>query len=294
MPCYFPIRAFRCTNGDVVFNELRRYDISSRLDLPCGQCIGCRLERSRQWAVRIVHESRMHSSSCFVTLSYSPENLPPGASLRYRDVQLFLKRLRKHFRCRFFVCGEYGDCGHRPHYHACLFGVNFADKKYLAKSDAGSVLYRSALLEKLWPLGFSSIGELNFESAAYAARYCVKKVTGPNAESHYRVVDVASGEFIDRVPEFAKMSLKPGIGAEWYARFSADVYPRDMVLSRSVPSKPPRFYDKVLKRCAPDVFDEVVFARALRARDFTSDNTDERLAVKAVVAKSRLAFYSKG
>src|SRR3954449_8205389 len=118
MPCYCPQSAYRTSSGGVTF--CRSGSLSGeKFSLPCGQCIGCRLERSRQWAMRCVHENKMHPRSSFVTLTYDDKNIPPAGSLSKRDFQLFMKRLRKSQSnpLRFFACGEYGETTHRPHYH---------------------------------------------------------------------------------------------------------------------------------------------------------------------------------
>lgn len=156
----------------------------------CGQCLPCRVNRRRLWSWRMFLESLVHQESCFVTLTYRPEAMPDGGSLQPIHLQKFLKLLRHYVaprKLRFFACGEYGDLTWRPHYHAALFGVGPA--------DAGSV-------EKSWPHGFVQVGDLNQKSAQYIAGYVVKKLTyreHPNWSSLY--------------PEFARMSLKPGIGA---------------------------------------------------------------------------------
>jgi hypothetical protein len=133
MPCYFPITAWRSKDGKneagkwpVVFKPTAGY-LDKELKLPCGRCIGCRLERSRQWAVRCVHEASLHEKNCFITLTYSPENLPKDGSLDVSHFQKFMKRFRKRFGpgIRFFHCGEYGESLSRPHYHACIFGFDF-------------------------------------------------------------------------------------------------------------------------------------------------------------------------
>lgn len=221
-----------------------------RFDLPCGRCVGCRLERSRQWATRIMFESQFHSKSCFLTLTYSDENLPYPPSLNYRDFQLFLKRYRKEVgSLRFFVCGEYGDLTARPHFHACIFGHDFDDKVIFDVRPSGHSLYRSPLLERLWPLGISSIGSLTFESAAYVARYVLKKVTGDAAEDHYSRIDVDTGEVFHVEPEFARMSLKPGIGSSWFEKYNSQVYgENDFVIVNGHTCKPPRYFDKLLRR----------------------------------------------
>ena len=147
MTCYHPLRAFRTPEG-VVFNELARHDIVGRIELPCGQCIGCRMRRASDWELRCMHEASLHKENCFITLTYGRGNLPPNSSLEHRDFQLFMKRLRKlRGRCRFYMCGEYGPLNQRPHYHACLFGVDFrSDRVPQGKSGSGAIFYDSAQL----------------------------------------------------------------------------------------------------------------------------------------------------
>lgn len=180
MPCYRPIKGFKGVSGGISWTPRTSYrDVP--MEVPCGQCIGCRLERSRQWAVRIMHECSLYESNLFLTLTYSDEHLPHRGVLVKRHFQLFMKRLRKHFAnrlIRFYHCGEYGSLTQRPHYHAILFNVDFPDRVLHSKNGRGESLYESATLAKLWPYGQATYGEVTFESAAYCARYCVKKVTG--------------------------------------------------------------------------------------------------------------------
>lgn len=190
MPCFKPLEAYRprdTRSKKLIFSyNPKTCDSITPIMLPCGQCVGCRLERSRQWALRCVHESKMHKDNCFITLTYATEHLPPDSSLHYPDFQKFMKRLRKKYGegIRFYMCGEYGENFGRPHFHACLFGHNFTDLK-LWKETNGQKLYRSKELEQLWPFGHSSVGSVTFESAAYVARYIMKKITGEAAEQHY-------------------------------------------------------------------------------------------------------------
>lgn len=287
MPCFHPLRAFRTASGDVVFQELARYDVVAQLSLPCGQCIGCRLERSRKWAMRCMHEASLYDANCFLTLTYSPDNLPHRGQLVYSDFQKFMKRLRKDcgFPVRFYMCGEYGSENGRPHFHALLFGLDFADKRHFKRLPSGDSLFVSDTLNRLWPFGFASIGNVTFESAAYVARYCVQKVTGWNARFAYSRLD-ADGVY-QLVPEFNKMSLKPGIGARWLEKFSTDVFPRDYVVVNGVKSAVPKYYDKLLDRSNPDLLEEIKERRVADAKLRFEDNTDERLGVKEVVAKAR-------
>lgn len=288
MPCYHPLRAFKCANGAVVFHESSRFDVVSQLSLPCGQCIGCRLEKSRQWAMRCMHEASLWERNCFVTLTYDNDHLPLRGNLEYPAFQKFMKRLRKAADAegvRFYMCGEYGSENWRPHYHACLFNFDFQDKSYWSTAPGGEKLYRSALLEKLWPFGQSLIGSVTFESAAYVARYCVQKVTGHNAKLHYARED-SDGPY-SLVPEFNHMSLKPGIGAPWLARWKTDVYPQDYVIVRGMKMKPPKYYDKLFDKESPDEFEYMKFLREQNGRSRYADNTPERLLAKEVVAHAQ-------
>ena len=261
-------------------------------DRRSGRCVGCRLERSRQWAVRCMHEASLYDFNSFVTLTYDNEHLPEYNSLDYKHFQDFMKRLRKRFSgttIRFYMCGEYGDESLRPHYHACLFNCFFPDRRRRPGSNSGAILYTSEILSKLWPFGLSSIGDVTFESAAYVARYVLKKVTGDDADSHYRSIDPLTGEVSVRVPEFAHMSLKPGIGAGWFDKFGSDVFPHDFVVSRGTEAKPPRFYDKLLHLRDPSMLEDVKYSRYTRAMLRQDDNSDERLAVRETVALAKLS-----
>jgi hypothetical protein len=289
MACFSPLKAYQLEDGEIVFVERGR--ILRPLFLPCGQCIGCRLERSRQWAVRCLHESQMHEFSSFITLTYNQEYT--GVGLCYRDFQLFMKRLRRAVGpVRFYMCGEYGEEFLRPHFHACLFGVFFHDRVFYRSLDSGSDLYRSALLESLWTYGFSSVGDVTFESAAYVARYITKKITGPAASDHYARVD-ADGVVTDVVPEFTRMSLKPGIGSTWFEKYGSEVFPRDFVVVRGVKCKPPRYYDNIVKEVDPKLFAEVEVDRQAKSLAAEPDSTFERLRVRELVARGRLIFKKR-
>jgi hypothetical protein len=292
MACFKPLKAYQCFDKSIVFTEARKHDIVRSLELPCGQCVGCRLERSRQWAIRCMHEASLYKDNCFITLTYDEEHLPEDYSLHYDDFQRFMKRLRKRFQgktIRFYMAGEYGENFGRPHFHACIFNLDFEDKYLWQKTESGSKIYRSKTLEELWPFGYSSIGEVNFQSAAYVARYIMKKVTGDMAEQHYEEVNFTTGEIIQRKPEFNKMSLKPGIGYKWYQKFKDDVYPHDYVIVNGKKCKPPKFYDKKYADDYPYEFDQLQWDREKSAKAQVFDNTPERLLVKEEVLKAKLS-----
>jgi len=296
MPCYKPMPAVRMTDGLVKFVSRNKRGVDGSLELPCGQCIGCRLERSRQWAMRCLHESSLYENNAFITLTYDDANLPEGGSLNYDDFQKFMKRLRKRTKSkiRFYVGGEYGSENMRPHYHACLFGYDFLDKVFYKNTASGEKIYTSKLLESLWPYGLSSVGNVTFESAAYIARYCIQKVTGDLAQDHYRVI-TDDGVIVDRVPEFNHMSLKPGIGKPWLDKFSTDVYPRDYVVVNGVKTKPPKYYDVLFEREDSGTFSELIAQRELDGylQTLKGENSTNRLRVREQVQAARLSMLKR-
>lgn len=299
MACYKPLTAWYSKEINpsgkrgITFNPRQAEQPDDELELPCGQCIGCRLERSRQWAIRCIHEAQLHEDNCFITLTFNPESLAAREnpwSLDKTEFQKFMKRLRKHFnpkKVRFFHCGEYGEKYGRPHYHAILFGVDFADKQ-LHRVINGHRLYVSETLEKLWPYGYSSIGNVTFESAAYVARYILKKVNGEQAEEHYTVIDPETGELLPIEPEYTTMSRRPGIAAEWFEKYHTDVYPSDYITVRGVKMRPPKFYDKLNATTRPYEMEDIKNERIEKARQYNENNTPERLAVREQVQKHKL------
>ena len=263
MTCRTPLRQYHAESG-WSFNPAKPHTESR--DIDCGVCIDCRIRKSRDWAIRAYHEQAMHKRSCFVTLTYA-EN---PVTLRRLDVQLFFKSLRNAgFKFSYFGCGEYGDKTLRPHYHIILFGIDFAADRYpWRKTEKGFIQYRSATLEKHWPHGNAEIGEATEQSAAYVARYTLKKINGDFAneadiETGLRPYDRILPD--ERVMEVAKemlfVSLRPAIGLRWFLKYGAEVYPADTVVMNGKEYKPPKYYDTLLKKYRPDIWEEVINAR---------------------------------
>lgn len=269
-------------------------------NIPCGQCVGCRMTKADEWATRLWHENQTHDASTFVTLTFSDEHLPADGSIRVRDIQLFIKRLRKHLghgRVRYFACGEYGDDNLRPHYHAILYGFDFEDRYPWRKSQSGHVCYRSPTLERLWPFGHCEIGTVTRESLGYVARYVLKKVTGQPAADHYKRVNQVTGEIHQVQPEFITMSTRPGIGAAWYTRFKGDAFPSDFVIVDGEKKPIPRYYDKKLKAefegqsvvgSSASHPVRILYERRQRAFKHKADQTPERLAVREELQQLRV------
>ena len=255
MPCYKPMRGYRATNGGWCKRLAFAASPPEVLNVPCGQCVGCRLERSRQWAVRIMHESQSWDQNAFLTLTY--ENLDHGPSLEPKHFTDFMKRLRKKHTgqtIRYYQCGEYGETTRRPHHHAAMFNYWPDDAKIL-KMSGEHTLYESAQLSEVWGHGHVNFGTLTFESAAYVARYITKKITGEKARDHYTIEH--DGEYHLVKPEYSTMSRRPGIGGEWFKKYGQDTYEKDQVIMRGKAMRPPRAYDKKMEEHETELFEAI-------------------------------------
>jgi len=290
MACFWPSKCYIGPEKEegkknIVWKRNQSYK-GEEIYLPCGQCIGCRLERSRQWAVRCLHEASLYENNCFVTLTYNDGCLPINNSLDVSEWQEFFKRLRKKYGSgiRYFHCGEYGEKLSRPHYHGIIFNHDFEDK-VLFKEENGNKLYISESLNGLWKKGFTTVGEVNFKTAGYVARYALKKVNGDMAESHYHGLK----------PEYVTMSRgckklnTGGIGKGWFDKFKSEVYPWDEVVVNGVPTRPPRFYDNLLDKENQEMLDLVKMERELRMKEVGREENDSfRLPVKEKCCEDRI------
>lgn len=235
-----------------------------------------------------MHEAQMWPDNCFITLTYADEHLPEDKSLNVRHFQLFMKKLRKQYSprtIRLFHCGEYSDPpANRPHYHALLFNFDFVDKKLHTLNRDGHRLYTSPTLERLWPFGYSIIGSVSFQSAAYVARYCVKKVTGTAAAAHYA----------GRKPDYATMSRRPGIGSTWYEKYKTEVYPSDFVVRNGAKMRPPKAYDRYLELEDAKLLEQIKITRIRNAKRHSDDLTVDRRASREIVQEARAKMLKRG
>lgn len=224
------------------------------IKVPCGKCIGCKLDYSRSWALRSMHEAQLYDNytNCsFVTLTFNDEMMNRREnphSLNKKAFRTWIKRLRKAIKCdygkeiRLMACGEYGSKHKRPHYHIIIYGFNFPDKriwKYTRIRGQDIIYYRSPFLEKIWTpahsfesYGFSVIGEVNFESSAYVARYCTKKLFGKQAIIYN-----------DIEHEFLTTSRMPGIGYFWLKKYFSEIFNRGFCYNHKGYKVPiPKYY----------------------------------------------------
>lgn len=234
----------------------------------------------------------MHGASCMLNLTYDDNHLPEHGQLWKDDLQRFFKRLRKQFKFRYVASGEYGEKTRRPHFHIALFGVDFNhDRVLFGRANGGDRTYISESVSRHWTKGNHLIGTLNFESAAYIARYIMKKLKGPNV-SPIPLAQTEDGEIILPNPEFMLMSK--GIGKGWFRDyFMSDVFPTGSVITAQGSAAPvPRYYKNLLKELGHDLSLDMQFRQSARAEMDAERNMYENQPIRKIarqkVVDSRL------
>lgn len=302
MACYKPIPGYLRKGGGWTPSK-KESSFGVKMEISCGQCIGCRIMHAQGWAIRCTHEAQLYNDNCFITLTYDNDHLPPHGTLRKTDHQKFMKRLRKqhkHKTIRFFTVGEYGEANGRPHYHTLLFNHDFADKAFYT-NRRNIPVWHSAELTKLWGHGRIEIGTLTTASAGYAARYALKKVNGAALQKidtrtglkKYEAIDLSTGEIVKLTPEYLTMSTKPGIGKGWWDKYKTDVYPDGFVVLDGKKYKVPDYYTEQYKLEQPDAYLELCDSR----RDFhkcSPDGSPARLAVREQVKIAQTNRLKRG
>lgn len=290
---------------------LKQYPISDVIKLPCGCCTACRINRSAEWANRCLMELQYHDQAWFCTFTYDDLHVPmtyypdpetgeaiPAMTLRKRDSQLLLKRIRKEFaddQIRFFGCGEYGDKTHRPHYHIILFGLHLDDLipyKTQKLGDTFCTYYNSPRLQRCWKNGYVVVGNVTWESCAYTARYVMKKQYGKAAEFY---------ELHNIEPEFNHMSRKPGLGYQYFLDHPDCFKYEEINVSTPTGGKnfrPPKYFEKKYQEEKPDEYAKMKQRRLQQAlkrqadmlsqTSLTSEELDEMSARRADNIKRKL------
>ena len=295
MPCFSPLKGYRSRTPSgsgrfpIVFNPKHGF-IDQVVEVACGNCIGCRLERARQAGVRISDHALMHDRNSYLTLTYDDESVPADGSLCHADVQSFMKRLRSRIKPKvsYVVAGEYGDDEWRPHYHMALFNYCPTDLVYW-KDSKGFPLYRSPFLEEVWRNGFVFVGDLNFDTGCYIGGYVLKKINGDLADEHYKRFDPETGEIYWLKPEYIVWSN--GIGRSCFERFGSDVFPADRCVVKGKPQKPPKYYDRLYEADNPEDMKRIKEERSARALKHKQDSTPRRLRDREEVSKARAKLF---
>ncbi len=317
MACYHPLYAMVTGLTDKGKKAIRIYsaielpnfkrahpEIKEWLTIPCGKCIGCRLDYSREWATRCMLEAKQYEHNQFITLTYDNDNLITNtgtdsvtgevteyATLVPDDLAKFIKDLRRYFEyhynhtgIRFYACGEYGEKYQRPHYHLILFNLPLPDKVPFFKNANGDQIYTSDIIQSIWDRGLTSIGEVTWNSAAYTARYVMKKVKGPTAKEWYSARNI--------LPEFVRMSRKPGIAFGYYEENKYRIYENDEIIltnkkGKGEVVKPSKYFDRLFDLDSPEAMQAIKKKRqemAINAMDCqlanTSLNKEEYLKLK--------------
>lgn len=234
------------------------------------------------WAFRALAEASLYPSNWFLTLTYSPEHLPPHGALQHRDWQLFAKRVRRSLGSfRYLMCGEYGPQTLRPHYHALLFGLDLPDAERTGMRRGHSV-FRSKRLEQAWGLGLLELGSVSPMSARYCAGYVLKDTRQPS-----RVIE-ETGEVVSLPAPYGRMSLKPGLGDAWIRRYYPEVFAHGACYSADKRFRIPDRFKHILDGIDPVAY-ESLQAESIEQASRSPDNTRERLAVRESLALSSLA-----
>lgn len=304
MPCYHPRTAWRSrevnANGKrpLVFSRAKGQP-GSQLEIPCKNCIGCRLDNARSWAIRLTHERPYHELACFLTLTYNDHFLPKDGSLDKTHMQLFFKRLRwyHHYnnpdapKIKYFMCGEYGGNTFRPHYHAIVFGLDFADKRKHNKGKRGDQIYTSEKLNELWGMGYCWIGSVTTKSAGYVARYSLKKVNGESALAHYQRVNTETGEVFPIIKEY--LAASQGLGLAHFEEYHQQMYLRDSVIVDGKEAPIPKYYDRKLESLNQQWLEDIKEKRKQKALLRKDDNTPQRLAVKKEIKQAQVNLLKR-
>lgn len=295
MACTNPISAYSriCPATGLKSVDTRKLPgRENNLLLPCNKCLSCKLRKAKEWALRCWHESQMHDENSFVTLTYADQHLPAYHDLDHRDFQLFMKRFRKHNKnVKFYMCGEYGDETHRPHFHVLLFGYYPPDAVY-HRTENGFRYYKSQELDSYWKLGFTDTSNVSYKNAGYIARYTLKKQLPKEAiQERYTYLDTDE-KLQTRKLEYVRMStgreFGTGIGGAWFKKYAAQTCLNDYVLDPDRHKCPvPRYYLSILKEDSENYFDFLAAKRLAKAKA-DPNNDPSFLPGKAICAKAKL------
>lgn len=269
MACYHPIPAYQAAKGEPV--KLWPPVGTATVNLPCGTCLGCRVDRALDWARRAEHEAKFHQHNSFLTLTYDDKHLPQNGHLQPQHLTKFLKRLRKravdqlhkqgqtptidslHARIRYLAAGEYGEKNGRPHYHLILFNCHFNDGKAVGKQ-----LEESPTVTALWPYGKHKLGTVTGASANYVAQYSLKKIG-------YTPIEIDDDGVIKPAP-FIRVSLKPPLGTKWIEKNKTDLQHGYLVTQDGRKGRIPRSYKQQLAKLDPRLAEQADYNASTHTR----------------------------
>lgn len=249
--------------------EILKADGVEVFDIPCRKCQECSLAYAREWALRCVLEANEYEHNYFITVTYDNDHLPERIPICNHDTgefimnaaplvpdhfSAFVKKLRTYYKrrynhdgIRFFGSGEYGGNTNRPHYHFIFFNMPIYDLKFFKRKN-GYNYYTSDSISKIWDKGYVTITEVTSRSAAYVARYEMKKLSKPPIYELPR--------------EFIRMSRRPGIGLKYFEDFYYNIYKTDEIYIEGQKYRPPKYFDRKLEeKVDSNVIDDVKLYR---------------------------------
>lgn len=237
------------------------------VQIPCGCCRECLNDISRQWSFRIMQEAQLHDDNYFITFTYDEEHIPSNMMLDTKAISNLNKKLKVYLSrkglksdFRFYGVGEYGSTTARPHYHIIYFGLPIPDLKFEMLTKDKNMVFSSKFLDSVWANGFVTIETLDIGSACYVARYCDKKK---------RLTPAQKQDLVNRgiVPEFSRMSNRPGIGANYLEtavdRFKDGIY-KDYINGKSYSY--PLYYNKKIKSLMADTPELLAYEENARVK----------------------------
>lgn len=283
---------------------------SKYIFIPCGKCIGCRIQERKNWALRIELESEKYENNYFLTLTYNDDHLyiPETwtnkrtgeiiqndgtwtGTLIKKDLQQFIKSLRTYFKrefdhdgMKFYAVGEYGDKTKRPHYHIILMNCPKIDLQPIGNYNriTKDAYFTNERITKIWGKGFIQIGQVTWDSISYTVGYCMKKLFGEIKEDYY----AKRGQ----EPIFAQMSRRPGIGREYFNKNLWNIYEVDEIInSKGQSLKPPRYFDKLMEKEFPEYTKEKKFVRNL----ISENETKKKLALTGKTLKEQMEIEER-
>ena len=307
-------------NLEIKNNELEKKGSVWRYQLiPCQNCWACNMNYSAEWATRIMYECQKTDHNYFITLTYDDEHLPIASKTWYngttyendgtwegtldpKDMDKFINSLRKYFErkghtgIKYYYCGEYGTTTYRPHHHLILMKCPLDIEQFYDCHIDGRYKehWKSHEIERFWKNGMIDIGEVEWASAAYVARYCMKKIFHNTTKERY----FEEGKY----PEYVRMSRRPGIGMDYYREHVKDIYKYDEINVKNfhgmtITVKPPKAWDRKFKEQFPEEYENLKLSRqkaADRANQIKREMTDmtdlQMLELKAqeVIRKGKL------
>lgn len=275
--------------------------------IPCGKCQGCRTAERKAWATRIELECKNYKNNYFITLTYNDENLVIPEEIKTekrtyeneydewkgtlvkKDVQQFIKSLRTYFKrefnhdgMKFYLCGEYGEKGERPHYHAILMNCPEIELTPIGTNIKKHCYYTNERIEKIWGKGFINIGKVTWESISYVAGYVNKKLFGELKEE----IHASKGQ----IPIFANMSRRPGIARQYYEEHKDEIYKNDEIInSKGQSIKPPPYFDRLLDIGEHDVMKQIKKAR----EEIAENNLKNKMSRTTKTIKEQLEIEER-